>query len=157
MKKVYLALIIVLVAAVASVTAVFAVGSVLEAKDVSVRLGTGTAGIFLNLENRGFLQDCAVGVEVMVDPGGELVRAELHKTIMENDVMKMVKVDKICVGPMSTVKMRGAEGEGYHIMVFGDMEHIKIFHIYLKFESGKVLHFHAETAKAEHGDHEHKH
>ena len=157
MKKVYLALIIVLVAAVASVTAVFAVGSVLEAKDVSVRLGTGTAGIFLNLENRGFLQDCAVGVEVMVDPGGELVRAELHKTIMENNVMKMVKVDKICVGPMSTVKMRGAEGEGYHIMVFGDMEHIKIFHIYLKFESGKVLHFHAETAKAENGDHEHKH
>ncbi len=155
MKKLYLFLAVVLVAAVASSAVVFAVGSMPEAKDVSVRLGTGTAGIFLDLENRGLLPDCAVGVEVMGDPGGVMLRAELHKTVMENNIMKMVKVDKICVNPLSMVRMRGAEGEGYHIMVFGDMEHIKVFHVYLKFESGKVLHFHAETAGAEHGEHEH--
>jgi copper(I)-binding protein len=51
--------------------------------------------------------------------------------------------------------MRGAEGEGYHIMVFGDVEHIKVFHIYLKFESGKVLHLHAEIAGAEKDEHKH--
>jgi copper(I)-binding protein len=83
------------------------------------------------------------------------LKAELHKTVMENNVMKMVKVDKVCVNPFSTVRMRGAEGEGYHIMVFGDVEHIKVFHIYLKFESGKVLHFHAETTGAEQGEHKH--
>jgi copper(I)-binding protein len=155
MKKLSIILAIVLVAVVASAAAVFAVVSSPEAKDVSVRLGTGTAGIFLDLENRGLLPDCAVGVEVMGDPGGMSLKAELHKTVMENNVMKMVKVDKVCVNPFSTVRMRGAEGEGYHIMVFGDVEHIKVFHIYLKFESGKVLHFHAETTGAEQGEHKH--
>ena len=38
--------------------------------------------------------------------------------------------------------MRGAEGEGYHIMVSGDVGKVSVLHVYLKFESGKTLHFH---------------
>ena len=145
---------VILVAIVISTMVIFAGGSSLEAKNISVSVGTGTAHIFLDLENRGHLPDCLIGVEVIGDFGTSL-RAGLHKTVMENNVTRMVEVDKVCVNPFSTVRMRGAEGEGYHIMVFGDVEHIKVFHIYLKFESGKVLHLHAEIAGAEKGGHKH--
>ena len=136
----------ILVVAAAALAAVFGVGSLPEVSDISMRKGTNTAGIFFDLHNRGLLPDCVVGVEVIGEgsKGQQTMRAELHKTVMEGDVMKMVKVDKVCVNPLSTVKMRGAEGEGYHVMVFGEVEHIFVFHIYLKMESGKVIHLHAQ-------------
>jgi copper(I)-binding protein len=80
--------------------------------------------------------------------GEEVLLAELHRTVMEDNVMKMVKVDKVCVEPFSTVKMRGAEGEGYHVMVFGELEHFDSFHVHLKMESGKVIHFYAQPTGA---------
>ncbi len=131
------------VAAAAVIALVFGVGSLPEVSDISMRKGTNSAGIFFDLHNRGFLPDCVVDVEVLGEAhmGEQALRAELHRTVMEDNVMRMVKVDKVCVPPFSTVKLRGAEGEGYHIMVFGEVEHFDSFHVHLKMESGKVIHF----------------
>ncbi|MEM2232473.1 MAG: copper chaperone PCu(A)C [Nitrososphaerota archaeon] len=139
-----LVLIAVVVIVVAAVGGVLAIGSQPTAEDVAVRVGSKTAGIFLNLRNNGLLPDCVVGVEAYGEgkEGRVQLTAELHTTVMEGNVMRMVKVDRVCVGPLSVVKMRGAEGEGYHVMVFGDVEKVSVFHVYLKLESGKVVHFH---------------
>jgi hypothetical protein len=50
-------------------------------------------------------------------------------------------------------------------MVFGDVEKVSVFHVYLKFESGKTLHCHAMAPEGsqkggmggEHGHHSHGH
>uniref|UniRef100_A0A7C5Q476 Copper chaperone PCu(A)C n=1 Tax=Caldiarchaeum subterraneum TaxID=311458 RepID=A0A7C5Q476_CALS0 len=152
-----LAWVMIAVIILAGVATVFAVGSVPQASDVAARVSHDTGAIFLNLKNNGFLPDCVVGVEVNGEINGKEfpIKAELHTTVMEKDIMRMVKVDKICVNPLSEVRMRGVEGEGYHIMIFGDLENVEMFHVYLKFESGKVLHFHAE--KPQTGPPPHKH
>ncbi|MDW7977681.1 MAG: hypothetical protein RMH74_02630 [Candidatus Caldarchaeum sp.] len=151
-------LVVVVVSALASVGAVFAVGSMPAESDVSLRLGKDTAAIFLNLRNNGLLPDCAVGVEVEGESDGKIVplKAELHRSYLEGNIVKMAHVDRVCVGPLSEVKMRGIEGEGYHIMIMENVEDIEFFHIYLKFESGKVLHFHAEQHEGA-GSHKHDH
>ncbi|MEM2858875.1 MAG: copper chaperone PCu(A)C, partial [Nitrososphaerota archaeon] len=132
------------------------------AEDVAVRVGSKTAGIFLNLRNNGLLPDCVVGVDVYGEgkEGRVQLTAELHTTVMEGNVMRMEKVDRVCVGPLSVVKMRGAEGEGYHVMVFGDVEKVSVFHVNLKLESGKVVHFHVTAPEGAqmggmHGSHSH--
>ncbi len=139
-----IAVIVGIVVVIGAIGAVVAVGSQPTAEDVAVRVGSKTAGIFLNLRNGGLLPDCIVGVEVYGEgkEGKVSLTGELHTTVMEGNVMRMIKVDRVCVGPMSVVKMRGAEGEGYHVMVFGDVEKVSVFHVDLKFESGKTLHFH---------------
>ncbi len=160
-KALRIVLISVLVVVIAAVGAVVAVGSQLSAEDVAVRVGSKTAGIFLNLRNSGLLPDCAIGVEVHGEgkEGRVSLSAEFHTTVMEGNVMRMVKVERVCVGPMSVVKMRGAEGEGYHIMVFGDVEKVSVYHVYLKFESGKTLHFHVMAPEGSQmgGMHDHAH
>jgi copper(I)-binding protein len=161
-KALRIVLISVLVVVIAAIGAVVAMGSQLSAEDVAVRVGSKTAGIFLNLRNSGLLPDCAIGVEVHGEgkEGRVNLSAEFHTTVMEGNVMRMVKVDRVCVGPMSVVKMRGAEGEGYHIMVFGDVEKVSVYHVYLKFESGKTLHFHVmapEGSQTMGGMHDHAH
>ena len=160
-KALRIVLISVLVVVIAAIGAVVAVGSQLSAEDVAVRVGSKTAGIFLNLRNSGLLPDCAVGVEVHGEgkEGRVSLSAEFHTTVMEGNVMRMVKVERVCVGPMSVVKMRGAEGEGYHIMVFGDVEKVSVYHVYLKFESGKTLHFHVMAPEGSQmgGMHDHAH
>ncbi|MEM2237661.1 MAG: copper chaperone PCu(A)C [Candidatus Caldarchaeum sp.] len=156
-KLVWIAVVASLLAAAASV---FAVGSLPQASDVTARVSKDVGGIFLNLRNNGLLPDCVVGVEVNGEIGGKEfpIKAEIHKTIIEKDVMRMVKVEKVCIAPLSEVKMRGVEGEGYHIMVSGDLEKVETFHVYLKFESGKLLHFHVENPTAGSAEeHEHKH
>lgn len=160
-KALRIVLISVLVVVIAAIGAVVAMGSQLSAEDVAVRVGSKTAGIFLNLRNSGLLPDCAIGVEVHGEgkEGRVNLSAEFHTTVMEGNVMRMVKVDRVCVGPMSVVKMRGAEGEGYHIMVFGDVEKVSVYHVYLKFESGKTLHFHVMAPEGSQmgGMHDHAH
>ncbi len=160
-KALRIVLISVLVVVIAAIGAVVAVGSQLSVEDVAVRVGSKTAGIFLNLRNSGLLPDCAIGVEVHGEgmEGKVNLSAEFHTTVMEGNVMRMVKVERVCVGPMSVVKMRGAEGEGYHIMVFGDVEKVSVYHVYLKFESGKTLHFHVMAPEGSQmgGMHDHAH
>ncbi|MDW8083955.1 MAG: copper chaperone PCu(A)C [Candidatus Caldarchaeum sp.] len=156
MKIAYFVVAAVLVAA--GVLGVFlSFGPVLEVSDVAMRRGTQAGGIFLNLHNRGLFRDCVVEAEVIGEgPLGEVrLKTELHRTVMEGDVMKMVKVERICVEPLSTVKMRGVEGEGYHIMVFGDLEKFESFHVHLKMESGRIVHF--DVAPEGHSDHTHDH
>ncbi|MEM1954074.1 MAG: copper chaperone PCu(A)C [Nitrososphaerota archaeon] len=155
-------LIAVVVIVVAAVGGALAIGSQPVAEDVAVRVGSKTAGIFLNLRNNGLLPDCVVGVDVYGEgkEGRVQLTAELHTTVMEGNVMRMEKVDRVCVGPLSVVKMRGAEGEGYHVMVFGDVEKVSVFHVYLKLESGKVVHFHVTAPEGAqmggmHGSHSH--
>lgn len=156
-KRLYLVALAVVVALVAGVGVVFGIGSVPVAEDIATRHGTKAGAIFLNLRNNGFLADCVVGVEVYGETkDGKRVdlQSELHTTVLEGNVMKMVKVDKVCVGPFGVVRMRGAEGEGYHIMVFGEIEKVNVYHVTLKFQSGKVLHFHAKAPTAAgHTDH----
>ncbi|MEM2233977.1 MAG: copper chaperone PCu(A)C [Nitrososphaerota archaeon] len=155
-------LIAVVVIVVAAVGGALAIGSQPVAEDVAVRVGSKTAGIFLNLRNNGLLPDCVVGVDVYGEgkEGRVQLTAELHTTVMEGNVMRMEKVDRVCVGPLSVVKMRGAEGEGYHVMVFGDVEKVSVFHVNLKLESGKVVHFHVTAPEGAqmggmHGSHSH--
>ncbi|MEM2857797.1 MAG: hypothetical protein QW263_02475, partial [Nitrososphaerota archaeon] len=57
-----LVLIAVVVIVVAAVGGALAIGSQPVAEDVAVRVGSKTAGIFLNLRNNGLLPDCVVGV-----------------------------------------------------------------------------------------------
>jgi len=160
-KALRIVLISVLVVVIAAIGAVVAMGSQLSAEDVAVRVGSKTAGIFLNLRNSGLLPDCAIGVEVHGEgkEGRVSLSAEFHTTVMEGNVMRMVKVERVCVGPLSVVKMRGAEGEGYHIMVFGDVEKVSVYHVYLMFESGKTLHFHVMAPEGSQmgGMHDHAH
>ncbi|MEM2095993.1 MAG: copper chaperone PCu(A)C [Candidatus Caldarchaeum sp.] len=155
MKKI---LLLVLLVALGSVGAVLAVGSMPSESDVALRLGRDSAAVFLNLRNNGLMPDCVVGVEVEGDVQGKTIpiKAELHKSYLEGNVVRMVKVDRICVGPLSEVKMRGIEGEGYHVMLLQNVEEVELFHIYLKFESGKVLHFHVEQHEGA-GSHQHDH
>lgn len=129
-----------------------------QVSEVSTRKGTQTAAIFLDITNRGLIRDCVVGVEVTGEGkmGGEKLKAELHRTVLEQNIMKMVKVEKICVEPLSTVRMKGAEAEGYHIMVFGDVEKFDTYHVHLVMESGRVIHFDVEAAKNGHSN-DHKH
>jgi len=163
MKRGYLYALVAGLTALGLIGAATAVGSIPLVEDVAVRLGSGTAGIFLNLKNQGLFPDCLIGVEVMGETDGGMIQlqAEIHKSELQNNMMKMVRVDKVCVGPLGEVKMRGAEGEGYHVMVYGDVHSVKLFHIHMKFESGKTLHFHVENTMAgtksgdEHSNHQH--
>lgn len=116
-----------------------AVGPVIEVHSPSVRIGTGTAGIFFDLHNHGIVGDCIIGVEVSGD--GRVFKAEMHRTEISHDVAKMVMIDRVCIGPMSEVSFRGMEGEGYHIMVMGDVSSVDHFDVTLKFESGRSLTF----------------
>ena len=101
-KALRIALIAVVLVAIAAVGAVVALGSQPSAEDVAVRVGSKTVGIFLNLRNSGLLPDCLVGVEVHGEgkEGKVSLSAELHTTVMEGNVMKMVKIERVCVGPM---------------------------------------------------------
>jgi copper(I)-binding protein len=126
------------------------VGPNLIAEDVVVRLGSNkSAAIFLNLRNAGHQLECVVGVEVYGEgkEGRVSLSAELHNTVMEGNVARMVKVDRVCVPHMSVLKMRGSEGGGYHIMVFGDVEKFTLFHVYLKTESGYTVRFLASAPR----------
>ncbi|MCS6784263.1 MAG: copper chaperone PCu(A)C [Candidatus Caldarchaeum sp.] len=158
MKLIYIVLGSVLaVAVVLGVYLVFV--PAFEVSDVTMRKGTQAGGIFLNLHNRGLFRDCVVDAEVIGEGrmGEVKLKTELHKTVMEKDVMKMVRVDRICVDALSTVKMRGVEGEGYHIMVFGDLDRYESFHVHLKMESGRVIHFDVTAPEHAKDGHGHKH
>ncbi|MCS7142878.1 MAG: copper chaperone PCu(A)C [Aigarchaeota archaeon] len=158
-KPILLALVTAVVGVAALFAAVLAVGSMPEVHDVFIRLGTNTGGIFFVLHNHGLSGDCVVGVEVEGVTGAgsrAKVKSELHKTEIGPYEMKMVKVDRVCIGPMSEVRFTGVEGEGYHVMIFGNVHDYKKFHITLIFESGKRVSFDA-TPSDHTSDHGHRH
>jgi copper(I)-binding protein len=149
-KASQITMIVMVMLLVAVFSAIFYIGSQtpsagpnLIAEDVVVRLGSKSAAIYLNLRNDGHQLECVIGVEVYGEgkEGRASLSAELHNTVMEGGVMRMFKVDRVCVPHQSVLKMRGSEGGGYHIMVFGDVEKFVVFHVYLKTESGYTVHF----------------
>ncbi|MCS7095115.1 MAG: copper chaperone PCu(A)C [Thaumarchaeota archaeon] len=163
MKTIYLIAIVVATIVVVGIGVVFGVGSVLSAEEITVRHGTKSGAILLNLRNSGFLADCLIGADVYgVTKDGKRrdMETELHDMVMEGGVMKMRRVDKICVEPLSTVRMRGTATDGEHVMIFGDVHGIDHYVVLLKFQSGKTLSFRAEaptTMGEELYEHEHEH
>ncbi len=67
-------------------------------------------GGFLQLNNHGDIEDSLIAAESPISG-----RIELHNHIMEDGVMKMVKVDEILVPENSTVAL---EPGSFHLMVF---------------------------------------
>jgi len=109
----------------------------IEVHDVEIRLGVGSAALFLTIHNHGLLGDCLTNVKVLSPEG---VIAELHRSVMdEKGVMRMEKVDSICVGGLGEVRLGGIEAGGYHIMILGETDHMDRLKIELLFQSGRII------------------
>ncbi|GBC68850.1 hypothetical protein HRbin01_00537 [archaeon HR01] len=136
-RKALIVLVAAVVAAVAAGSILLLGGPALEVHDVSVRAGTGSLAVFLTIHNHGLLGDCLVNVKVLHPEG---LRAELHRTVMDaGGVMRMERVDKICVGGLGEVKLAGLEEGGLHIMVVGGDEDVHEVMLELVFESGRTI------------------
>ena len=99
-----------------------------------------SAGYF-TLRNYGLVGFCVVGVEV-VEPSG--VMAMMHKTVEESGMHKMVRVDRICVGPLGSFELR--EG-GHHIMIMNPLKGVDVVKLRLKLDNGGYVEFSAEVRK----------
>ncbi|MEM1944467.1 MAG: copper chaperone PCu(A)C [Nitrososphaerota archaeon] len=152
MGRAVIAVVPVIAVAAAAGVILFWGGPVLEAHDVEVRLGVGSAAVFLTIHNHGLLGDCLTAVNVL-EPRG--LSAGLHQSVIdEGGVMRMVKLDKICIGGLSEVKLAGIEEGGLHIMVLGGTHDVKELKIELVFESGRKILVHAVAGQ---GGEEHNH
>lgn len=74
-----------------------------------------SAGVFFEARNLGLSKVCIVdayieGVKAMV---------ELHETVKEGGVAKMVPVDKVCIPPLGTVEFKHG---GLHVMIMGGVD-----------------------------------
>lgn len=89
---------------------------------------------FMTIKNTGKEEDSLVGAETKVSK-----YVELHQTVKEGEVMKMVKVDRIRVPAGSSVRL---EPSGLHIMLIDLQKPLKAgekVELVLHFEkSGKV-------------------
>jgi copper(I)-binding protein len=152
-KRVFLAAVAAAVVLAAAVGLVIVFGGpVLEVHDVSARLGTGSAAVYLTIHNHGLLGDCLVAVNIRHPEG---LHADLHRSIMDaSGVMRMERVEKICVGGLSEVRLSGLEGGGLHIMVVGDFHATEKLILELVFESGKTIQVEA-LAEGSDGAHNH--
>lgn len=149
MKPVIVAVMAVIALAAAAGLIIVFGAPVLEVHDVEVRGGAGSAAVFLTIHNHGLLGDCLISVDVL-EPEG--FSAGLHRSVMdENGVMRMVKLDKICVGGLSEVKLAGIEEGGMHIMILGDTHDLKEMKIELVFESGRRIPVQIVVGQAEEG------
>ncbi len=91
-------------------------------------------GVFLDIYNGLDREICLVSADIL-DVDGEKVM--IHQTIMEGGVEKMVMVDKICIGPKTTVKL---ERGGYHIMVMNtDLKNFETIKVKLIFDDGEEV------------------
>ncbi|NPA12706.1 MAG: copper chaperone PCu(A)C [Aquificae bacterium] len=69
------------------------------------------SALFMEIENEGDEADVLLKVESDISK-----MVQLHKTVNENGVMKMVHIDKLVIPPHSEVKLKPG---GYHIMLMG--------------------------------------
>jgi len=91
--------------------------------------------LFMTIINQGDEDDELIGVE-----GDVSKMIQIHKTVNENGVMKMVHVDKIEIHGHSKVELKPG---GYHIMLMGLKRPLKEGEV-LKFtlifkKSGKIM------------------
>lgn len=116
--------------------------SSVEVHGAFFRRGTMAAGVFFIAHNHGFSEACIVGAEVL-EPQG--LRAELHRTVVEEGVAKMQRVERICISPRGEVRALGVEGDGHHIMVFPEVPaEAKLLKIRLILGSGNFVDFEAK-------------
>ncbi|GBC71862.1 hypothetical protein HRbin02_01651 [Candidatus Calditenuaceae archaeon HR02] len=111
------------------------------------RRGAAGGGVFFIAHNHGLTEVCIVGAEVL-EPAD--IRAELHRTIIENGVAKMQGVEKICIPPGGEVRALGVEGDGHHIMLMGNIpEGVQAIKVRLILSSGTALDFEAKEQHLE--------
>lgn len=150
LQRVWLAISLVTVAIV--LVGVFLLLSTQSGEGVEVhaaffRRGTMGGGVFFIAHNHGLVEECIVGVEVL-EPAG--IRAELHRTLIENGVARMQSVEKICIPPRGEVRALGVEGDGHHIMLIGDIpEGVQTIKVRLILGSGLKLDFEAKEQRLE--------
>ncbi len=104
-------------------------------------------GVFFLVHNHGLSEACIVGVEVL-EPVG--IRAELHRTVIEDNVAKMEMVEKICIPPRGEVRALGVEGDGYHVMLTQRIpENVHAIKVRLVLSSGSTVDFDAKEQTLE--------
>jgi periplasmic copper chaperone A len=80
--------------------------------------GQSTTAIFLTLRNEAKVKVDIVGIDSSIGH-----HAMLHKTIISDDMAKMVHLDSVSIAPNSTLKL--APG-GMHIMIMGVSQSLQI-------------------------------
>ncbi len=74
-----------------------------------------SAGVFFKARNLGLSEVCIVDAYIE----GVKTVVELHETVKEGGVAKMVPVDKVCIPPLGTVEFRHG---GLHVMIMGGID-----------------------------------
>jgi copper(I)-binding protein len=91
---------------------------------------TKTTAVYMKIANKG--KD-----DYLVSASTDVAKtAELHQTVIENEVAKMVTISKIAIPALNTVNF---EPGGIHIMLFNAVKDLKIgetFDLKLHFENG---------------------
>ncbi len=122
-------------------------GEGVEVHGAFFRRGVTGGGVFFIAHNHGLVEACIVGAEVL-EPAG--IRAELHRTIIENGVARMQTVEKICIPPRGEVRALGVEGDGHHIMLIGEVpKGIQAIKIRLILGGGATVDFEAKEQHLE--------
>ncbi|MEM0481818.1 MAG: copper chaperone PCu(A)C [Nitrososphaerota archaeon] len=122
-------------------------GEGVEVHGAFFRRGATGGGVFFIAHNHGLVEACIVGAEVL-EPAG--IRAELHRTVIENGVARMQGVEKICIPPRGEVRALGVEGDGYHIMLIGSIpEGVQAIKVRLMLSSGATVDFEAKEQRLE--------
>ncbi len=122
-------------------------GESVEVHGAFFRRGAMGGGVFFIAYNHGLVEACIVGVEAL-EPSG--IRAELHRTVIENGVAKMQGVEKICIPPGGEVRALGVEGDGYHVMLIGKIpEDVQYVRVRLILGSGAEIDFEAREQHLE--------
>ena len=88
-------------------------GGIEVSEEKAVVLPGGIAGVYMTITNNYGEEVCIVGVELRSHPGA---RAEIHQTRAIGERVEMVPVERLCIPPESSVRLKPG---GYHIMVTG--------------------------------------
>ena len=81
-----------------------------------------SVAVYLTIYNPGPTWKCVVGARVAEPVEG--VRAEIHATVEERGVYRMVPLERLCVPPFSAYALRPGPG-GAHVMVVGPAASIR--------------------------------
>jgi len=117
-KVVYVTVALALVAAAALGLQLLMGEERVQVQDAFFRRTQMGGGLFFVARNIGLREACIVGVDTLQPPG---LRAELHQTVMEGGVAKMVRIERICIPPLGEARVLGVEDSGYHVMILQEI------------------------------------